>query len=251
MNMAEPTIHPTTKLGERCALGQNVVIEENAQIGSEVVIGHNVVIHAGTVVGDKTQIGDNAVLGQQPRPSPTSTVRITEPLPPCQIGYACRIGVGAIVYAGSTIGRESMIADQAFVRERCAIGDFVIIGRGVTVENNTSIGDYTKVQSSAYITAYMTIEDHVFIAPCVVTTNDNYMGRTQERFKHRKGATICHGARIGANSILLPGIVIGREAFVAAGAVVTKDVPVGKLVMGVPARAVRDVPENEYVENQS
>ena len=248
--MAEPTIHPTARLGERCSLGQNVVIEEDAQIGSGVLIGHNVVVHAGAIIGDKTQIGDNAILGQQPRPSPTSTVHIGEPLPACKIGQACRIGAGAIVYAGSTIGRESMVADQAFVREKCVIGDFVIIGRGVTVENNTAIGDYTKVQSGAYITAYMTIEDHVFIAPCVVTTNDNYMGRTQERFKHRKGATICHGARVGANAILLPGITIGREAFIAAGSVVTKDVPAGKLVMGVPARIVRDVPENEYVENQ-
>jgi acetyltransferase-like isoleucine patch superfamily enzyme len=249
--MAESTVHPTARLGARCSLGQNVVIEDGAEIGSEVLIGHNVVIHAGAIIGDKTQIGDNAVLGQQPRPSPTSTVRISEPLPACQIGQACRIGAGATVYAGSAIGRESMVADQAFVRERCIIGDFVIIGRGVTVENNTTIGDYTKVQSGAYITAYMTIEDHVFIAPCVVTTNDNYMGRTQERFKHRQGPTICHGARIGANAILLPGVIIGREAFVAAGSIVTKDVPAGKLVMGVPARIVRDVPENEYVENQS
>ena len=248
--MAEATIHPTAQVGKGCTLGQNVVIGENVRLGEEVSVGHNVVIHAGTVIGDKVSIGDNAILGQQPRPSATSTVRITEPLPPLQIGYACRVGTGAIIYAGSTIGQESMIADQAFVRERCAIGDLVIVGRSVTVENNTTIGDYTKIQSGAYITAYMTIEDHVFIAPCVVTTNDNFMGRTQERFKHRQGPTIRHGARVGANAILLPGVVIGREAFVAAGSVVTRDVPEGKLVRGVPARVVRDVPENEYVEKQ-
>lgn len=75
------------------------------------------------------------------------------------------------------------------------------------------------------------------------------MGRTEERFKHRKGPTIRHGGRVGANSILLPGIVVGQEAYVAAGSVVTKDVPNCRLVMGMPARVVRDVPE-EFVENQ-
>ncbi len=190
------------------------------------------------------------MLGKQPRPSPTSTVKIREPLPGLVLGQGCSIGTGAIVYAGTTIGRQTMIADQAFVRERCTLGSLVIVGRGVTVENETTIGDYTKIQSGAYVTAYMTIEDHVFLAPGVYTTNDNFMGRTAERFKHRKGATIRHGARVGANTTLLPGIEIGREAFVAAGAVVVKDVPPATLVMGVPARPVRAVPEREWAENQ-
>jgi acetyltransferase-like isoleucine patch superfamily enzyme len=118
------------------------------------------------------------------------------------------------------------------------------------VENETTIGSYTKIQSQSYITAWMTIEDHVFIAPCVVTTNDNSMGRTAERFKYRKGPTIRRGARVGANTTLLPGITIGREAFVAAGSVVTRDVPDETLVMGSPARPLRAVPEREFVENQ-
>jgi acetyltransferase-like isoleucine patch superfamily enzyme len=143
-----------------------------------------------------------------------------------------------------------MIADQAFVRERCAIGDYVIVGRGVTVENETTIGHYVKVQTGAYVTAYMTIEDHVFIAPGVYTTNDNFMGRTEERFKFRKGPIIRYGARVGANTTLLPGIEIGREAFVAAGSVVTRDVAPATLVMGVPARPVRPVPEREWAEHQ-
>jgi acetyltransferase-like isoleucine patch superfamily enzyme len=96
----------------------------------------------------------------------------------------------------------------------------------------------------------MTVEDHVFIAPGVYTTNDNFMGRTAERFKYRKGPTIRHGARIGANTTLLPGIEIGREAFVAAGSVVTRNVPPATLVMGVPARLVRSVPDREWAENQ-
>lgn len=171
-------------------------------------------------------------------------------LSPLEVGAGTAIGTGVVLYAGTRIGRDCLIADQSFVREKCTIGDAVIVGRGVTVENETSIGSFTKIQSQAYITAWTTIEEQVFIAPCVVTTNDNFMGRTAERFKYRKGPTIRRGARVGANATLLPGVVIGREAFVAAGSVVTRDVPDETLVKGAPARPVRAVPEREFVENQ-
>lgn len=244
------SIDPTARLGERCQLGHNVLVLPGARIGMGCELGHNVVVHAGTILGEGVVVGDNAVLGKQPRPSPTSTVKIREPLPGLVVGDGCSIGAGAVVYAGTTVGRQTMIADQAFVRERCTIGDYVIVGRGVTVENEATIGDFVKIQTGAYVTAYMTIEDHVFLAPGVYTTNDNYMGRTEERFKFRKGPTIRHGARVGANTTLLPGIEIGREAFVAAGSVVTRDVAPATLVMGVPARPVRPVPEREWAEHQ-
>src|SRR5438034_3509182 len=103
----------------------------------------------------------------------------------------------------------------------------------------------TKIQAEAYITASSTVEDNVFIAPCVVTTNDNFMGRTERRHELIKGPTIRRGARIGGGAILCPGIEIGEEAFVGAGAVVTKDVPPRAIVVGNPARVLRDVPDEE------
>jgi acetyltransferase-like isoleucine patch superfamily enzyme len=148
------------------------------------------------------------------------------------------------------LGTGCIIGDLASVRERCVLGDGVVIGRGTCVENDTTIGDATKIQSNAYITAYMTIEDHVFIAPAVQTTNDNFMGRTEKRHALEKGATIRRGARIGGGALLLPAVEIGEDAFVAAGAVVTRDVPARKLVMGAPARVVRDVNEDELLDNQ-
>ncbi len=99
------------------------------------------------------------------------------------------------------------------------------LGRGSLIENDTTVGAGTRIQAGAYVTAYSTLEEDVFIAPCVVTTNDNFMGRTERRKALMKGPTIRRGARVGGGAILCPGVEIGEEAFVGAGAVVTKDVP--------------------------
>src|SRR5258708_27383428 len=122
------------------------------------------------------------------------------------------------------------------------MADNCILGRGSLIENDTTVGAMTKIQAEAYITAYSTLEENVFIAPCVVTTNDNFMGRTEARHALIKGPTIRRGARVGGGAVLLPGIEIGEEAFVGAGAVVTKDVPARQLVVGNPPRLLRHVP---------
>ena len=235
-------------LGDGCTLGFGAVIEANAQIGPGCSIGHHAVIHAGTQLGAGCRVEAHAVLGRQPRPAATSTVRPPAHLPPLVIGEGTSIGAGAVAYAGTTIGSQCLLGDHAFVRESCTIGDLVVVGTHVTVENEVSIGSHSKLQTGAYIAAWTTIEEHCFIAPCVVTSNDNFMGRTEARFAQRGGPTIRRGARVGANVTLLPNVEVGAEAFVAAGAVVTRDVPPGKLVMGSPARIVRDVPPSELLE---
>ena len=142
------------------------------------------------------------------------------------------------------------LGDQSCVRERVEIGDDVVLGRGSYIENDTTIGAMTKIQADAYITAYSTLEEHVFIAPCVVTTNDNWMGRTEKRHGNIKGPTIRRGARIGGGAVLCPAVEVGEEAFVGAGAVVTKDVAPRTVVVGNPARLLREVPDEELLENQ-
>lgn len=206
------------------------------------------VVHPGTVLGEGVKVLEYAVVGKQPTLSPRSTAR-RDPLPPTVIGAGTVISTAAVVFAGSTIGDRCILGDQSCVRERVTLGDDVVVGRGSLVENDTTIGTLTKIQADAYITAYSTLEDEVFVAPCVVTTNDNFMGRTEKRLALLKGPTIRRGARIGGGAILCPGIEIGAEAFVGAGAVVTKDVPPGVVVVGSPARVLRDVPVDELLSN--
>jgi acetyltransferase-like isoleucine patch superfamily enzyme len=211
-------------------------------------VGDNVVIYPGTVIGDGCRIADNVVLGKQPALSPRSTAR-REEVPPLELGAGTVVSTGAIVFAGTKIGARAIVGDQACVRERCVVGDDVVIGRGSLVENDTTIGALTKIQANAYVTAYSTLEDNVFIAPGVTTTNDNYMGRTEKRHALMRGPTIRRGARVGGAAVLLPGVEIGEEAFVGAGAVVLEDVPPRTVVVGNPARALRQVSDDELLEN--
>jgi len=205
------------------------------------------IVHPGTVLGDGVRVLENAVVGKQPALSPRSTAK-RDPLPPAQIGAGTVVSTGAIVFAGAIVGARVILGDQSCVRERVTIGDDVVLGRGSLVENDTTIGAMTKIQAEAYITAYSTLEEHVFVAPCVVTTNDNFMGRTERRHQLVAGPTIRRGARIGGGAILCPGVEIGEEAFVGAGAVVTSDVPARTVVVGNPARVLRDVAEDELLD---
>jgi acetyltransferase-like isoleucine patch superfamily enzyme len=209
-------------------------------------IHETAIVYPGTVLGEGVKVLEHAVVGKQPTLSPRSTAK-REPLPPARIGDGTVVSTGAIVFAGTTVGARVIVGDQACVRERVTLGDDVVVGRGSLIENDTSVGALTKIQAEAYITAYSTLEDNVFIAPCVVTTNDNFMGRTERRHELIAGPTIRRGARVGGGAILCPGVEIGEEAFVGAGAVVTKDVPARKLVVGNPARVLRDVAEDELL----
>jgi acetyltransferase-like isoleucine patch superfamily enzyme len=216
---------------------------------AETEVHPTAIVYPGTVLGDGVKVLEHAVVGKQPSLSARSTAK-REDLPPTEIGAGTIVSTGAVVFAGTKVGARVILGDQSCVRERVAVGDDVVIGRGSLVENDTTIGAMTKIQAEAYITAYSTLEDHVFIAPCVVTTNDNFMGRTERRHDLIKGPTIRRGARVGGGAVLLPGVEIGEEAFVGAGAVVTKDVEPRVIVVGNPARVMRPVPEDELLENQ-
>jgi acetyltransferase-like isoleucine patch superfamily enzyme len=210
------------------------------------MIHPSAIVYPGTVLGEGVQVFENAVVGKQPALSSRSTAS-REPLGPASVGDGTIVSTGAIVFAGSSVGARVILGDHSCVRERVTIGDDVVLGRGAFVENDTTIGELTRIQAEAYITAYSTVEDNVFVAPCVVTTNDNFMGRTEQRHAVMRGPTIRRGARVGGGAVLCPGVEIGEEAFVGAGAVVTKDVPPRVVVVGNPARVLREVSAEELL----
>lgn len=248
--MTGTLISSSAKIGSGTQYGNYCVIGDNVTIGGGCEIGHHVVIHDGTSIGDNVRIDDGAVIGKRPMRAANSAVTKEQALVGAVIGPNCIIGTHVVIYRGCTIGTKVLIADLSTIRENVSIGDFTIVGRGVAVENFCKIGNYVKLETNVYVTAYSEIEDRVFVAPCVATSNDNYIGRTEERFKHFKGATIRKGARVGVHATVLPGITIAQDTLVAAGALVTKDTPAKKIVAGVPAKVFRDVPEEQLLENQ-
>lgn len=248
--MTTNIIAKSAQIAADVKMGKFCVIGESAKIGSGCVLGSHVVIHPGTAVGRNVRIDDGAVIGKQPMRAANSAVTKEQQLEPTRIGDQCIIGTHVVIYAGAVVGQKVLIADLSTVRENVSIGDFTIIGRGVAVENFCRIGSYCKLETNVYLTAYSELADRVFMAPCVATSNDNFVGRTQERFKHFKGITVKRGGRVGLNSTILPGKVVGEDALVAAGAVLTKDAPDRKIVVGAPAKVFRDVPPEQLLENQ-
>jgi len=223
-----------------------LVLSPTASIGEGVSFGAHVVVHDGVVIGDGCTIGDHAILGKTPSLGKRSTASRAS-LDPLVLQDGVVIGSQAVVFAGSQIGAGAIIGDQAFVRERTTVGPDTVIGRATGVDNDVVIGARVRIQSQGYITAYCVIEDDVFFGPCAVTTNDATASR-HPKGQPLQGATLRRACRIGGGAILLPGVEIGEEAFVAAGAVVTSDVAPRKVVMGVPARMVRDVPDDDLLE---
>jgi acetyltransferase-like isoleucine patch superfamily enzyme len=228
------------------ASAPGLVLSPTASVGAGVTFGAHVVVHDGVVIGDGCTIGDHAVLGKTPRLAKRSTAARGD-LEPLVLGANVTVGAQAVVFAGSQIGAGSIVGDQAFVRERTTIGPDTVVGRATGVDNDVVIGARVRIQSQGYVTAYSLIEDDVFFGPCAMTTNDDTMAR-HPKGEPLHGATLRRACRVGGGAILLPGVEIGEEAFVAAGAVVTSDVAPRKVVMGVPARMVRDVPDEDLLE---
>ena len=179
-----------------------------------------------------------------------SAVTEDERDPPARIGDRCLIGAQTVLYAGCVLADDVMVADQASIREDVTVGAETIVGRGVSIENKCSIGARCKLETNAYVAAYSTLGDDVFLAPGVLTSNDNYIGRTQERFEHYGGLTVERGGRVGVGAVILPNKTVEADAVVAAGAVLTRDAEEKVIVAGIPARPHRAVPEEQLLENQ-
>jgi acetyltransferase-like isoleucine patch superfamily enzyme len=224
----------------------NLWIGDDVQLG-RLAIGVNVVIYPGTGVEDGATLQDGVVLGKTAALAAHSSAigRSTDAL---VIERGATVCTGAIVFAGARIGAGAIIGDQAHVREGAVVGERTVIGRASALGVETVVGARVRVQTGCWLTSWTTVEDDVFVGPGVMTMNDHTMARLPAGTPLR-GPTLRRACRIGGGVLLTPGVEVGEEAFVAAGAVVTRDVPAGMRVMGVPARAAGAVAREELVEH--
>ncbi|MGH2866101.1 MAG: DapH/DapD/GlmU-related protein [Solirubrobacteraceae bacterium] len=238
-------VHPDADLAKGVRLAPGAVVHEGVIVGAGTTIGAATVIHAGTEVGADCLIEDGAVLGKRPRLRPGSSAAGN--LGILTVADGATICAGAIVYAGAWIGARAIIGDHAQVRERAQVGARTVVGRGSTVDFDARVGEQVSIQTDVYVTGGSVVEDLVFLGPGVITTNDHSMGRHAPG-EPLVGPTFRRACRVGGGVVVTPGVVIGEEAFVAAGAVVTHDVGDREMVMGVPARVVRRVGDEDLRE---
>ncbi len=242
---AHVVLHARAAIGDGVSLGAHTVVHAKAAIGDGVSLGTHVVVHAGTVIGAGCVIEDHAVLGKRPRLARGSSAQ--GEVGELELGERVTVCSGAVVFAGASVETGTILGDQSYVRERTRIGQGSVIGRGSVVDNDVMVGARVKVQTNVYLTAFTLVEDDVFVGPGTITTNDDTMARHGSDTPLR-GATLRRACRVGGGVVLTPGVEIGEEGFVAAGAVVTRDVPPRTVAMGVPARVVREVGEQDLLE---
>jgi acetyltransferase-like isoleucine patch superfamily enzyme len=247
-----PDVSPTASVSPAAVLDEDVVIEAGAvihagaRVGARSSVGSGSVVHSGVEIGADCLIEDLVVLGKRPRLRPGSSAAGHE-LGPLALDDGVTVCCGAVLYAGSRIGRGVIIGDQTQIRERSSIGSRSVVGRGSCVDFEVTIGSGVLIQTGVYVTGNSVVEDDVFLGPGVVTTNDHAMGRHPPG-QHIPGPVFRRACRVGGGVVVLPGIEVGEEAFVAAGAIVTRDVGARQVVMGAPARVVREVPPEDLIE---
>ena len=211
---------------------KNIILYDNVQLG------HNVIIFPFTVIG-RPPMAPSGV---------TTQAYKKREIKPVTIGNNCVIGSNVVIYDDVKIGNNVLIGDGVRIREAVSIGDNVVVGMSckigtrTTIENNVKIMDLTNIASDALI------EEYVFVAQGVMMGNDNKMGRAIDRFDKMpewKGPVIKKYSRIGMNASILPFITIGEDSLVGAGAVVTKNIEPYSVVMGIPAKFIRYLREEE------
>lgn len=158
---------------------------------------------------------------------------------PAIVGDDAIIRSGTVIYPDVVVGDRFVTGHSALVREETTVGDDVLVGTQTVVDGATTIGSEVSLQTGVYVPRETTIGDRVFVGPRAVLTNDPYPLRREAPLE---GPTLEDGVSLGANATLLPGITVGEHAFVAAGAVVTEDVPPETLAVGAPA-SHRPLPE--------
>jgi len=225
-------------------IAKTAIIHEGVIIEDDVIIHDYVVIYPNVIIKKGVEVFDHCVVGKIPKSPGCTSRKIELENPNTIIGENTILSPFCSIYAGVEIGNNTLLGDYASIREQCKIGSYSLISRNVSINYNTIIGNHTKILDNTHITGNMIIGDNVFISTLVSTTNDNGMGRNGYN-EEVNGPIIKDNAKIGAAASILPNIIIGENSVVGAGAVVTNDVPDNKVVMGIPARIIKDIEETK------
>jgi acetyltransferase-like isoleucine patch superfamily enzyme len=201
----------------------------------------NTKVYPNVHFGEGAAIGDFVVVGEPPRGKAPGELET-------HIGDRAVIRSHTVIYAGNHIGENFQSGHGVLIREENEIGDDVSIGSHSIVEHHVRIGNGVRLHSNVFVPEFSVLEEDCWLGPNVVVTNARYP-RSRNVKEQLRGATIKRRARIGANATLLPGVVVGENALVGAGAVVLEDVPPNAVVVGNPARVVKSVLDiEEYRE---
>ena len=223
-------------------------IHPTAVIGPDVTLGVGVTLHPYVVVLGETHLGDGteafpgAVVGKPPAQHPTLERPVSRGR--VRIGAGCSIGAHAVIYEDVEIGDATLVGDLASIREGTRVGLGCVVGRLVTVHTAATIGDGSRVLDHSHVASDSVIGRDCFLGVHVTTASDNALGRLPYDAARVRGPRIDDGAVVGSGAVLLPGVHIGARAVVAAGALVTVDVPPDTEVFGQPARPKRDGAED-------
>lgn len=167
------------------------------------------------------------------QPGATVGLVYAEGCGPARLTGPSVVRMGTVIYGDVTADEDLQTGHNVVIREHSRIGRHVVIGTNTVIEGQVEIGDFVKIESNCFIPTYTHIDSRVFLGPNVVLTNDKYPLRQRENYRPI-GPVIEDNVSLGAGVVVLPGVSIGAGSFVAAGAVVTKDVPPMTLVQGNP-----------------